>query len=100
MSPVGCCAPAASGSVVSATDYHDKMTGCHDESKPRAAMLAVAVSVEGGTATSTRFGHPEKIAENGGQQPVVGTTLGTASGARSSSLVIHCVTCAETQWQR
>ena len=75
------------------------MSVCHDESKRRAAMLGVAVSVEGGTATSTSFGHPAKIAESGAQRRVVGTTLDTADGALSCSLVIHSVKCAETQWQ-
>ena len=75
------------------------MSICHDESKRRVAMQAVVVSVGNGTATSTRFGRPGKIAESGGQRLVEGTTLDTAGGARSSSLVIRSVTCAETQWQ-
>ena len=81
-------------------DSYEPMSGCHDASTHRVAMQGVVVSVEGDTATSTSFGHPAKISESGGQQLVEGTTLGTAAGALSSSLVIHSVRCAEIQWQR
>lgn len=75
------------------------MSECHNELKRHATMLGVVVSVEGGTVTTTRFGRPETIVRNGDRQRVGATTLDTEGGARLSSLVIHCVTCAETQWQ-
>lgn len=78
-------------------DYSDATKGCRDESKHRAGTWAVAVSVAGGTVTSTRFGRPEKIAESAEQQRAGATTRDTASGARSCSLVIRSVRCAETQ---
>jgi hypothetical protein len=75
------------------------MSGCHAESIRRVATLAVAVSVEGGTATSTHYGCGEMTLGSGEPLPNGATTHATGGGERSCSLVIHSVRCAETQWQ-
>ena len=77
-------------------DHCDLMTGCHDESKHRAVMEGVVVSVVNGTATSTRGEHLRMIYESAAHQHNVATTLATGAGDDLCSLVIRSVRCAGT----
>jgi len=77
-------------------EYYDWMIGCHDESKHRAAMQDVVVSVDNGSATSTLGGHLKMTFGSAAHPHNGGTTLDTDAGDNSCSLVIRFVKCAGT----
>ena len=76
------------------------MTGCRDDLIRHVATQGVAVSVGVGTATTTRYGHGETIRWSGEPPHSVATTRAIGGGARSSSLVILSVRCAEPEPRR